>query len=125
MSDNELIIVFISSVIFFILISLLIGSTTLKTSIDKNGIEYRFFPLHFKTQRINWNSVEKYEVIRYHPIRDYGGWGIRYGRKGKAYNVSGDRGLQLHLNNGKNILIGTQKEKGLKEFLIELFNLKN
>lgn len=124
MSDNELIIVFISVIILFVLIFLLIGFAKLTTVIDKNGIEYRFFPLHFRTHRIEWNSVEKYEVIKYHPIRDYGGWGIRYGRKGKAYNVSGNIGLQLYLKSGKNILIGTQKEKELIEFLLKIFGAK-
>lgn len=41
--------------------------------------------------------------------RDYGGWGIRYGRKGKAFNVFGSRGLQLEFTNGKRLLIGSQK----------------
>jgi hypothetical protein len=120
MSDIELIIVSLSSIIIVVLITLLLGSAKLTTIIDKDRIEYRFFPLHFKTHKIEWNEVEKYEVIKYHPIRDYGGWGIRYGLKGKAYNVSGDKGLQLYLKNGKKILIGTQRESELSGFLIRL-----
>ena len=54
MSDNELITVFILTLIFFILIFLLIGSAKLTTIINKNGIVLRFFPLHFKTRKITW-----------------------------------------------------------------------
>jgi hypothetical protein len=39
----------------------------------------------------------------------YGGWGIKRGIGGLAYNVSGNQGLQLVLTDGRKILIGTQK----------------
>jgi hypothetical protein len=48
-------------------------------------------------------------VRTYRPIRDYGGWGIRYGRNGKAYNVSGNRGVMLEFSHGQKLLIGSQK----------------
>jgi hypothetical protein len=123
MSDTELIIVSSASIVLIILICLLIGSAKLITVINKDRIEYRFFPLHFRNHKIEWNEVENYEVVKYHPIRDYGGWGIRYGFKGKAFNVSGNKGLQLYLKNGKKILIGTQRESELSEFLNKLFRV--
>jgi hypothetical protein len=121
MSNNALIIVFISTVIFFILIFSLFGLAKLTTAIDKNGIEYRFFPFHFNTHRINWDIIERFEVVKYSPLWEYGGWGIRYGFKGKAYNVSGNKGLILFLKNGKSILFGTQRDIELAEFLKKLF----
>jgi hypothetical protein len=57
------------------------------------------------------------EVITYRPIIDYGGWGVRFGRKGMAYNVSGNIGLLISRKNGKTILIGTQKPDEMKEKL--------
>jgi hypothetical protein len=39
---------------------------------------------------------------------EYGGWGIKYGKMGKAYNVSGNRGVQLEFTDGKRLLIGSQ-----------------
>ena len=53
----------------------------------------------------------------YNPIRDYGGWGIRWGTKGKAYNVSGNRGLYLEFSDGKQLLIGLQKPEEFVEAL--------
>jgi hypothetical protein len=52
-------------------------------------------------------------VQTYRPIRDYGGWGIRYGRGGKAYNVSGNRGVMLELSDGQKLLIGSQRPEEL------------
>ncbi|MHC4386604.1 MAG: hypothetical protein ACYSUG_06395, partial [Planctomycetota bacterium] len=45
----------------------------------------------------------------YSPIAEYGGWGIRFGKSGGAYNLRGSQGIQLILKNGKNFLIGTQQ----------------
>ena len=76
---------------------------TTKLRID--GLYIRFFSL----RKILWDELKSYEVRTYKPIREYGGWGVRYGSKGKAYNVSGNRGVQLQLKNGKRILIGSPR----------------
>ena len=57
---------------------------------------------------------------------EYGGWGLRYGffGKGRALNVSGNTGLQIEFNNGKRLLIGTNKPRELKEVLTKLNQIK-
>ena len=85
--------------------------------IDKNAINYRFFPFHFSWKKIMWGDVETAGIRKYKPISEYGGWGLRYGFKGKAYSVSGRIGLQLYLQNGKKILFGTAKPEELSDFL--------
>ena len=40
---------------------------------------------------------------------------MRFGRRGRAYNVSGDRGVELTLANGKRVLIGSQRSEELAE----------
>jgi hypothetical protein len=45
----------------------------------------------------------------YRPIREYGGWGIRIGMAKKAYNVSGNRGVELEFEGGRKLLIGSSK----------------
>jgi hypothetical protein len=105
-------------IIFTLSTCILFASVKLNTVIDEGGISYRFYPFHLRFRVIRWEEIEKYEVVKYHPLADYGGWGIRYGKGGKAYNVSGDRGLTLDLKNGKHLMLGTQKEEELKEFLL-------
>lgn len=117
MSDTMLIIFFVSSTFFFTLLLLLFKLAKLTTMIDDSGISYKFFPFHLSFHTIKWDEIESYEVINYRPIREYGGWGIRYAWNKKAYNVSGNVGLSVQLKTGKKVLFGTQKEKELKEFL--------
>lgn len=117
MSDNALIIVFILITLMFFLLILLFVFAKLTTVIDKNGVAFRFFPFQFRFTKIAWSEIESAEVITYNPIRECGGWGIKYNKKGKVFNVAGDKGLQLQLRNGKTILIGTQQSAGLAKYL--------
>ena len=84
------------------------GAETLKNAI---------FPFHFKKHLIKLDEIEKIEALQYKPLGDYGGWGIRYGFKGKAYNVSGNKRVKVHLKNKKNILFGSQKHNELAQTL--------
>lgn len=118
MSDTGMIISFLAVVLLSILMVFLICLLKLTTVIDEEGIKYKFFPFHFKHRKITWIDIEKCEVVKYDPIREYGGWGIRYGKEGKAFNVSGNKGLKIYLRSGKKLLLGTRKEDELQGFLL-------
>ncbi len=46
----------------------------------------------------------------YRPIREFGGWGIRYGGGGrKAYTVRGDCGVEFRLTSGRKVLFGSAR----------------
>ena len=107
----------IIAIIFGIGLPLFTFSTNLTTEVHSDGLYIRFFPFHLSFRRIAIEEIMGFEACTYNPIRDYGGWGIRYGRKGKAYNVSRNRGVQLELLNRKHLLIGSQKPKELAEAL--------
>ncbi len=71
------------------------------------------------------NAVKFREVQRFRQkwlligLREYGGWGVKYGRAGKAYNVSGNRSVQLKLSSGKGLLIGSQRPEELAQAIQE------
>lgn len=71
------------------------------TEVRDDGIYIRFFPLHTSFHRIGFDELKTYKILTYRPIIEYGGWGIRRGSKGKAYNVRGNRGGQLEFLKGK------------------------
>ncbi|WP_405605700.1 hypothetical protein [Polaribacter sp. Asnod1-A03] len=118
MTTNDLIITLVGvlgsvSIIFFF---------KLITRIDEFGIHYQFFPFHFSLKKISWSEITAAKVRTYDPIGEYGGWGLKGGAfwnkgKGKCINISGDIGIQLVLKNGKQLLIGTQKENQAKQVL--------
>ena len=94
----------------------------LTTRMDEKGIYYKFIPFHFKTRCIPWHDITNAYVRTYDPISEYGGWGIKGSnlfnkKRGIAFNVKGDVGIQLELNNGKKILIGTQLKQQAQDTL--------
>lgn len=118
--DSEFIATTIYLIVVFAGLCIFFSYAKLMTVINKEGVSFLFSPFHRKFRVIEWNEIENFEVVTYRPLLEYGGWGIRFGFKGRAFNVAGNKGLQLTLKNGRRILIGTQKEAELKEFLTHL-----
>jgi hypothetical protein len=81
------------------------------TEVRPNGLYVRYYPLQQKI--IPYHKITACEARTYKPLREYGGWGIKYGRSGWAYNVSGDQGVQLELDDGKRVLVGSQRAEDL------------
>jgi len=107
--DNGLIFAAIIVTIVFLMFIFL----KLETSINSEGIKMNFFP--FKKKKIKWEEVKNATVLNYGFV---GGWGIRLWTKfGTVYNIKGNKGLFIELNNGKKFLIGTQREEELTKVI--------
>ena len=83
----------------------------LETEVRTDGLYVRFYPMHIRFRKFTGQDLAEHYSRTYKPIREYGGWGIKcsFTGKGKAYNVSGNKGVQLVLTNGKKLLIGSQR----------------
>ena len=92
-----------------LVIGVLFWNLKLKTRIDSSGVHSEFAPFPFFEKHYNWNEISKCYVRQYSPVLEYGGWGIRGLGKAKAYNVSGNMGIQIITNDQKKFLIGTNK----------------
>ena len=105
---------------------ILVLSFKLETQIKRDGVYARFFPLHLSFRKYTWDMISESYVRQYSPLGEYGGWGIRYGLggAGKAFNISGNKGLQLVFTNNKKLLIGTNNPEELTDALKKLGQLK-
>ena len=101
---------------------LLFYNIRLKTRVSEEGLHYQFFPIHLKEHIIPFGDIESFKARKYSPLKEFGGWGIRFGFEGKAYNVSGEEGLQLILKNNRKILFGSQKAKDLEKAMKKASN---
>lgn len=90
---------------------LLVLAVRLTTEVRAEGLTVRLSPL--TTRRIGWPDITAASPRTYRPLREYGGWGIRFGKAGTAYNARGNRGLQLVLTGGERFLIGSQQPEAL------------
>lgn len=105
-------------------ITFLIFIIRLTTIVKSDGIYIQFLPFVPKYKHFAWDTISKSYVKTYSPIKDFGGWGVRWGKGGKAYNIAGNEGLQLEFTNGKKLLIGTQQPEALKKALQQLNHWK-
>lgn len=105
---------------FGVLFPLFFYKLKLITQVRQDGLYIKFAPVHFSFKKIPLDNLKKHYVRTYDPIGEYGGWGIKYGKNGKVYNVSGDRGVQLEFTDRKNLLIGSQRS-GQLDGAIERF----
>lgn len=110
----------IAGAIFTLLMCLFFFFTSLKTYITKDKICFRFSPFHLKEQEYLILDIRKMEVVKYSPIGEYGGWGIRGFGSDKAFNVKGSMGLRILFKDGKKRLIGTQKPEELQKVIKDL-----
>lgn len=84
---------------------LLVGRLRVVVGPEEIDVRYRPF-LH---RRIPLRDVASYEVRRYAPLREYGGFGVKGWSRGKvAYNVRGTWGVDLTLADGRRVLLGSQ-----------------
>ena len=71
----------------------------------------------WRSRRILLYEIRSAEVISYDPVRDYGGYGIRTGRFGKAYIAAGTQGVRIKLASGATVVVGSQRSEELADIL--------
>ncbi|WP_027726299.1 DUF6141 family protein [Tuberibacillus calidus] len=109
--DGMLIVAFI---IFGLLFPLFIASLNIKLIVNQDGLFLRYFPMHRHYIKFSFNDIIDYSETNHRPIRQFGGWGIRFNIKGeKAYTIHGKKAIKIKMKSGQTIVIGTKNPKGL------------
>ena len=118
MSDEGLIGFTIFMITAMAIMLMVFFSAVLEIRVDRNGITYRYFPLIRRERIINREDIQHFEVKKYF-LR---GYGIRYNFRGeKTINVKGHMGMEITTQNGRRLMLGTQKPE---EFLHALDLMK-
>jgi hypothetical protein len=99
----------------FLLMVALLQMTTEVTATEVR-VWFGWLPVYRRAVPIT--AIRRYELLQYRPIRDHGGWGIRWGREGeRVLTARGDRGVRIELIDGTKLLIGSQRPEELAETL--------
>jgi len=67
----------------------------------------------WRARHIPLMEIKSAKVLTYDAARDYGGYGIRTTRHGKAYIAGGNRAVRLELVKGGAVLIGSARPEEL------------
>jgi hypothetical protein len=87
------------------------GMMKLVVEVKDDHLLICYYPLI--TRKIPFTDIKRVDARTYKPVREYGGWGVRGRGDKKAYNVSGDKGVELELQTGQKIMIGSYKPEEL------------
>ena len=98
-------------VLFWLLVGiglpLLFAYSRLIVTVDESAVRIHFRP--FTRRTIPVSNIINAEARTYAPLREYGGWGLRGWGDRRAYNTSGNCGVELTLTDGSRIMIGSQR----------------
>lgn len=84
------------------------------TEVRDEGL-YICFVWLWPERTIPWNEIRSVETRTYRPIRDFGGWGVRWAARGIVYHARGNRGVRLVLASDERVLIGSQRADELAQ----------
>lgn len=110
-------------VVLIVAIVFLFNLLELRIRVVPTAVLYKFHPIQRKWHQINADAIISCKQVTYHPLREYGGWGIRYSsKKGSAYNVSGNKGVRIEKKNGQKIMLGSQQSEALDKAVKQIIS---
>lgn len=110
---------------FFALLAFAVAAVMLvrmRTVVTPEYLRVTILPVPRRTFPIA--EITRCEVITYRPVRDYGGWGWRWSRRGWAFTMRGNRGVMVHRTRRKSFLVGSQRPEELAAALHSAGNLR-
>ena len=107
--ESSAVIVVIIFVIFGVVFPVWFLIMRLETEVRDFFLSYRMYPLQIRWRNVPASEIASAEAVTYRPILEYGGWGMRVGFRGRAYNVSGNRGVFIRRKSGSCFLLGSQR----------------
>ena len=90
-----------------VVLPLLLLRSKLMVTVDREAVDIWFSP--FARRRVALEEIVEVQTRKSNPLREFGGVGVRWSPRGRAYLVSGDMGVQLELAGGKRIFVGSQR----------------
>jgi hypothetical protein len=103
----------VSVIVFIAGILLILPYGGQRTMVTRKEVIVRFGIAGFKILRLNIPDINTVELHDFSPLKDFGGYGIRFNGEMKAYYQRGTRGVKLTVNNGKKYLIGSDRPENL------------
>ncbi|MGD2071814.1 MAG: hypothetical protein PVI57_24325 [Gemmatimonadota bacterium] len=91
----------------------------LRVVVTRTSLRLTFGYTSLIEKLVTFDEIEDVDPVRYSPIREFGGWGLRYGggRK-RAWTVRGDGAVVLTLDDGVRLYVGSDDPERLAERIL-------
>jgi hypothetical protein len=83
-----------------------------RTVVTRHQIVIRW-GLGLRVLRLDTADITGAEIHEFEPLKDFGGYGIRFNREMRAYYLRGNRGVKITRTSGKPVLIGSDRPEAL------------
>ncbi len=110
----------IAPIIILMSVFLLLWNVRLNWSISKTEFSFTFFPFVLKRRTYSMEEVEDIQVMKINSLMEFGGWGLRRGKLGKAYTTSGNYILHIKFKQGTPINVSVLRPQQARDFLDQL-----
>lgn len=97
---------------FGAMIHFLLGGLTVE--VRRRGLKIHLGTVPLVATRIPYEDIESLESVTYSPLREFGGWGLRFRGDKRAWTARGDRAVVLHCGDGKRIYVGSDRPRRLE-----------
>lgn len=91
------------------------AASRLEVEVWADALRVAFGPVRILRKVVPYENIESVEAVTYRPIRDFGGWGVRFRPGRTAWTVRGNRAARLTLDGGKEFFIGSRFPHRLTE----------
>jgi hypothetical protein len=95
------------------LLVLLVVAGGFRVSVTPERLHLRSGLAGLPLLRLPITEIRTAESLRFSPLADFGGWGIRRNREMLAFFLEGDTGVKLTTRKGKRYLIGSARPERL------------
>jgi hypothetical protein len=110
----------IAPIIILLSVFLLLWNVRLNWSISKTEFSFTFFPFVLKRRTYSMDDVDDIQVMKINSLKEFGGWGLRRGKLGKAYTTAGNHILHVKLKNGTPVNVSVLRPQQAQDFLDQL-----
>jgi hypothetical protein len=88
----------------------------LDVRVTRTALRLAFGDLPLIRKEVPFSDIVALEPVRYSPLAEFGGWGIRFGFGGKrAWTIRGNRAVRLTLRGGRRLYVGSRDPERLVE----------
>lgn len=105
-----------------LIVTLLFGQMI--TEVDASELRVKFGWVSLVKFRFDLASLNEARAETYHPIIEFGGWGIRGFGANRALNMRGNQGVRLTFADGRRLMIGSCKSGELESAMRQVIHLE-
>ncbi len=113
-------VIFVSIAVFLFFIVIGFG-LRLKWTISSDAFSYKYNPIYNNWKTVPLAEIKTMSVMKINPLKEFGGWGFRYGKLGQAFTTTGRMIIHVETIKGQKLNFSVENvektELAIREFL--------